>query len=70
MKNNVAMIDRVVRTLIAVIFASLYFSGNVTGALGLVLLFAGIVFLLTAIVGFCPIYRILGISTNKKTKHA
>ncbi len=68
MKNNVAMTDRVIRVLIAVIFTSLYFTSNITGTLGIVLLVLGGVFLVTAFIGFCPIYRILGISTNKKLK--
>jgi hypothetical protein len=65
MKNNVASADRIIRVLIAVIFATLYFNNVITGTLGIVLLVLGAVFLITAIVGFCPIYRILGISTKK-----
>jgi len=66
MKKNMANIDRIIRVIIAVIFASLYFTGTIGGTLGLILLVVGIVFLLTSFVSFCPIYAMFGISTKKK----
>ena len=56
-------IDRVVRIVIALVFAALYFTGTVTGTLGIVLLVLGGVFVATSIVSFCPLYRIFGLST-------
>jgi hypothetical protein len=49
--------------LAAVVFGVLYFTGTVTGTLGLVLLVLGVVFLATSAVGFCPIYSIVGMNT-------
>lgn len=65
MKRNMSNIDRVVRVIIAAVFAFLYFSGTVTGALGIVLLVLGAVFVLTSIIAFCPLYAPFKISTYK-----
>ncbi|HMV96021.1 MAG TPA: DUF2892 domain-containing protein [Anaerolineales bacterium] len=65
MKRNMSNIDRIVRVVIAALFAYLYFSGIVTGTLGLVLVVLGGVFLLTAIVAFCPLYAPFKFSTYK-----
>lgn len=56
MKRNMSDADRIIRVVISALFAYLYFSGIVTGSLGLVLVFLGGVFLLTAIIAFCPLY--------------
>lgn len=65
MKKNVGSTDKVIRILLAIVFAALYFTNTVTGTLGLVLLVLGAIFLLTSLIGFCPIYRIVGLSTCK-----
>lgn len=55
--------DKLIRVIIAVVFAALYFTNTVTGTLGIVLLVVGAVFVLTSIISFCPLYAIFGIST-------
>ena len=45
--------------------AYLYFGGIVTGALGIVLVVLGGVFLLTSVVAFCPLYAPFKFSTYK-----
>ena len=55
--------DRIIRILLAAVFAYLYFGGIVTGTWGIVLLVLGGVFVLTSLVGFCPLYAPFGIST-------
>jgi hypothetical protein len=65
MKPNLSILDRVVRVVVAALFAYLYFTGIVTGAFGVVLLVLGAVFVLTAIVGFCPLYAMFRFSTLK-----
>lgn len=55
--------DRIIRILVAGILAYLYFSGTVTGTLGIVLLVLGGVFVLTSLVGFCPLYTLVGLNT-------
>jgi len=65
MKRNLSNTDRIVRIVIAVLFAYLYFSGIVTGTLGIVLVLLGGVFLFTSVVGFCPLYAPFKFSTYK-----
>ena len=63
MHSNVNTIDRIIRIVIAVVAG--YFALGATGALTVALwLIAGIM-LGTAVVGFCPLYRVFGISTRK-----
>ena len=63
MKPNLSNIDRIVRVVLAALFAYLYFGGIVTGTFGIILVVLGAVFLLTAVVSFCPIYAALKLST-------
>lgn len=63
MKTNVGNIDRIIRVVLALVFAALYFTGTVTGTVGMVLLVLGGIFLGTAAIGFCPIYTLVGLST-------
>ena len=63
MKNNMGSLDRSIRVLAAIAIAILYFSGTITGTLGVVLLVIAGVFLLTSLIGFCPLYTILGLNT-------
>ena len=51
------------QVLAAVLFIVLYVSGTVTGTLGLVLMIAAVIFALTALVSFCPLYTLFGMST-------
>ncbi len=61
-------IDRIVRSVVAVICLGLYFSNTVAGNLGLILVAVAGVFLLTSLVSFCPLYTLLGISTCRVGK--
>jgi hypothetical protein len=65
MKQNMSNTDRIVRVIVAALFAYLYIGGIVTGTLGIVLVVLGAVFLLTAILGFCPLYLPFNFSTKK-----
>lgn len=65
MKKNMGGADRIIRIIIAAVLAYLYFSGTVTGTLGLVLVILGGIFVLTSLVGFCPLYSPFGINTCK-----
>ena len=55
--------DRIIRTLIAVVIAILYFTNIITGTLGIVLLVLAVIFVLTSLVSFCPLYTLVGLST-------
>ncbi len=66
MKKNMGAIDRSIRTILAIVVAILYFTGNISGITAIVLGIIAIIFLITSFVGFCPLYTLLGISTLKK----
>jgi hypothetical protein len=63
MNRNLSSWDRLIRVVLAALFAYLYFAGIVPGGLGIVLLVLGVVFLGTAVVGFCPLYAAFKFST-------
>jgi hypothetical protein len=66
MKRNMSNIDRIIRLVLAAVFGYLYFGGIVTGAFGIVLLVLGAVFLVTAVIAFCPLYAPFKFSTYKQ----
>ena len=66
MKKNMGIIDRSIRTILAVVVVILYVTGNITGMAAVILGVIAVIFLVTSAVGFCPLYTILGMSTNKK----
>ena len=55
--------DRILRIIVAAIFAALYFTGTVTGTFGTVLLVLGGVFIATSAINFCPLYTLIGVNT-------
>lgn len=63
MKANMGLLDRIIRVIIAAAISYMYFSGIISGTLGLVLIVFAVVFLLTSLVSFCPIYTVFGIKT-------
>jgi hypothetical protein len=65
MKPNVGTNDRIIRAVLAIILAVLYFSGMVTGTLGIILLVLAGVLLLTSLISFCPLYAPYKFSTRK-----
>ncbi len=65
MKKNMGSPDKIIRILLAVIIAALYYTNVITGTLGLVLIIVAAVFVITSFVSFCPLYAIFGISTCK-----
>jgi len=65
MKKNMGSIDRILRVIVAITFAILYFTGVVTGTWGIVMLAVAIVFLLTSLAGVCLLYLPFGIRTCK-----
>ncbi|MBN1274385.1 MAG: DUF2892 domain-containing protein [Candidatus Aminicenantes bacterium] len=66
MKTNMGIVDRIIRTALAVVVAVLYFTKQITGTAAIILVILAVVFLLTSAVGFCPLYVPFKISTKKK----
>ncbi len=66
MKKNMGSKDKVIRILIALIIGVLYYTGIISGTTALVLGVFAVIFVLTSLISFCPLYLPLGISTCKK----
>jgi hypothetical protein len=65
MKKNMGTADKSVRVLLAIAVAVLYYFDVIGGTLAIVLMAFAIIFLLTSLVSFCPLYTLLGINTCK-----
>ena len=68
MKKNMGTLDRILRTLVAVVILWLCYKGILVGLTAVVLFVVATVFLLTSIFGNCPLYTLLGI--NRKSAPA
>ncbi|MGZ5285626.1 MAG: YgaP family membrane protein [Flavisolibacter sp.] len=69
MKKNMGTLDRVLRTLAALAVLWFYYMGMISGLTAIILFVVAAIFLLTSIVGFCPLYSLLGVnSCGSKTK--
>ncbi len=62
--KNIGKADKIVRVLIAVLFTVLFLNQVVTGIVGVILVILAGVFLLTSVVGTCPLYLPFKINTN------
>lgn len=60
MNKNIGSVDRVIRIIIGIVLIALTLNGNI-GAWGWI----GIIPIATALINFCPLYRILGFSSRK-----
>lgn len=65
MKKNMGTVDKAIRVIVAIVIGVLYFTGQITGTAAIILGVLAIVFLLTSIVGTCPLYLPVGLSTKK-----
>ncbi len=66
MKRNMGAADRVIRIVLAAAVAVLYFTHQLSAVAGIVLGIVGAIFLVTGIVGVCPLYMPFGLSTRKR----
>ncbi|MEJ2181800.1 MAG: DUF2892 domain-containing protein [Gammaproteobacteria bacterium] len=65
MKQNMGTIDRIVRLIAVAVIAALYFTGQISGTLAIVLGVVAVIFLVTSLIGWCPAYLPLKLSTKK-----
>ncbi|MBE0432361.1 DUF2892 domain-containing protein [candidate division WOR-3 bacterium] len=66
MKLNMGSTDRIIRLLIALLIVILLIAGVLQGALAVILGIIAIIFFVTSIVGFCPLYVLFNVTTKKK----
>lgn len=67
MKANMGSIDRIIRVLVAVVIGILYFTGTISGTVAAILGLLAVVFILTSLISFCPLYRPFNLSTKKES---
>ncbi len=67
MIKNIGSPDKVVRIVLAVLFAGLIVLGEVSGTAAIVLGALAVVFLTTALMNFCPLY-LIGKFTTVRSK--
>lgn len=65
MKKNMGSTDRIIRVMLALVMSYLYYQGIIGGTVGMILLILSVVFVLTSLIGFCPLYLPLGVNTCK-----
>jgi len=65
MKKNMGSADQGIRLLLAATLVVLYFSGVISGTFGMITLVIAAVFMVTTLVGYCPMYSLIGVKTCK-----
>ena len=68
MSKNMGTLDRTLRLLAAVIIAALYLTDRISGTLAIVLGVVAVAFFVTSLVGWCPLYVPLGVSTLRSSR--
>lgn len=64
-EKNMGSADRAIRTLFAAAVLALWATGTIGGTLALILGVVSVIFLLTSLVGWCPLYTLLGVATRR-----
>jgi len=65
MKKNMGSTDKIIRVIIAAVIGLIYYLDYISGTIAYVLMAVAIILLVTSLVNFCPLYRLLGTSTCK-----
>lgn len=65
MKKNMGTLDRVLRLTAVAVIGILYFTGTIEGLIAMILGVAATAFFVTSLIGWCPVYLPLGLSTCK-----
>jgi len=68
MPKNMGLIDKVVRIVLAVVVAVLFFTKQISGVAAIVLGVLAVVFVATSLIGTCPLYIPFKIDTRGKKK--
>ncbi|MBD0850751.1 YgaP family membrane protein [Maribacter arenosus] len=68
MKKNMGGTDKLIRVILALIIGLLVYFEVVEDTLAYILLALAGIFVLTGLVGFCPLYGVLGIDSCSKQR--
>lgn len=63
--QNESTMDRVVRAVLGIILIYAWYAPWVGGIVGILALIIGVVFLVTGVIGWCPLYTLFGMATRK-----
>ncbi|SDX85534.1 Protein of unknown function [Lutibacter oricola] len=65
MNKNMGSTDKIIRIIIALGLAALYFTNIISGTIAIIAIVVAVIFVLTSVVSICPLYSIFGINTCK-----
>jgi hypothetical protein len=65
MTPNMGTVDRIIRSTLAALIVLLYVTGQISGTAAVVLGIIAIIFFVTSLVSFCPLYVPFRLSTRK-----
>ena len=68
MTKNMGNTDKLIRLSIAALIAILYYTGVISGTVALILGIFAVIFALTSLISFCPLYTLVGINTCSTKK--
>lgn len=66
MTKNIGALDKTIRILAAILIIAAYLMGAISGIWGIILLLIALALIITSFLGYCHLYKLLGISTLKK----
>lgn len=66
--NNIGNTDRTIRILISALIVFLFAAEFINGVLAITLLALGAILVVTALVGFCPLYGLFGVGSQRKRR--
>jgi hypothetical protein len=65
MEKNMGNFDRILRSAIAIALIALNAKGLISGGVAAAAIIISVVFFLTGLFGFCPVYELFGINSRK-----
>lgn len=65
--KNMGTVDRIIRSVVVLAVAGLYFAGVISGLVATILGILAAFFLVTSVVSFCPLYVPFGLSTRSRS---
>lgn len=68
MKKNIGTIDIILRVILALGIFTLNYLGTLSGLTGTISIAIASVFILTSLVGFCPLYKLIGFNSCSNDK--
>ena len=63
MTKNMGNTDKILRLCLAILIAVLYYFGIISGTMAIILGVLAVIFALTSLISFCPLYTLVDINT-------